>query len=448
MKLPTIVVVAIDTLRPDHLGCYGYERPTSPHIDALAAESVVFDQAIAAGIPTMPAFTTMSSGLHPYRHGIVSHAGKRRLAEDIVLLPQLAQARGYVTAACDNLVVQGEGRGSWFARGYDHYSGFLYKPFSDQSRQITDRAIAFLDNYAQQPLFLFVHYWDPHTPYGPLPPFDTLHYRPGSGPYELSEVEALAPEYYKAFLDDMKLRHRDDYAYVVAQYDGEISQVDQQVGRLVETIKERGAWDDTIFVLLSDHGECFGEGGFFFDHHGLYDAVTRITLMMHLPDCRPRRIGALVSSEDLLPSLITLGDLEEPPYELSGYDLTPLIYGDCEAVRERVISVESSRQASLALRTPNWKLILPIVRDAQGQPLPDFYGRERDPAPLLFDLRNDPHERINRAAHEPERLKTMLGELAEWRAEMAALTGEPDPILNQGLSLHYDIFMRRLLARR
>src|SRR5690606_25219788 len=151
---------------------------------------------------------------------------------------------------CDNLVVQGEGRGSWFARGYDHYSGFLYKPFSDQSSQITDRAISFLDTYAENPLFLFVHYWEPHTPYGPRPPFDPLHYNPGSGPYELSEVEALAPEYYKAFLGDMKLRHRDDYAYVVAQYDGEISQVDQQIGRLVEAIKARGAWDDTIFVLL------------------------------------------------------------------------------------------------------------------------------------------------------------------------------------------------------
>lgn len=448
MKLPNIVVVAIDTLRPDHLGCYGYERATSPHIDALAAESVVFDQAIAAGIPTMPAFTTMSSGLHPYRHGIVSHAGKRRLAEDILLLPQLAQARGYVTAACDNLVVQGEGRGSWFARGYDHYSGFLYKPFSDQSSQITERAISFLDTYAENPLFLFVHYWDPHTPYGPLPPFDTLHYQPDSGPYQLSEVEALAPDYYKAFLDDMRLRHRADYAYVVAQYDGEISQVDQQIGRLVAAIKARGAWEDTIFVLLSDHGECFGEGNFFFDHHGLYDAVTRISLMMHLPDCRPRRISALVSSEDLVPSLITLGDLEEPPYELSGYDLTPLIYGDLAAVRERVISVESSRQASLALRTADWKLIVPIVRDAKGQPLPDFYGNERDPAPLLFDLGNDPHERINRAAHEPERLKQMVAELERWRAEMADTTGESDPILNQGLSLHYDIFMRRLLARR
>ena len=182
-KLPNIVILAIDTLRADHLGCYGYARPTSPAIDALAAECVVFDRAFAAGIPTMPSFTTLYTGLHPYRHGIVAHSGNRRLSDRILLLPQLLKERGYVTAACDNLVVQGEGRGSWFARGYDHYSGFLYRPFGAQSAHLTERALGFVEEYAgadaAAPLFLFLHYWDPHTPYGPLPPYDTLHYRQG-----------------------------------------------------------------------------------------------------------------------------------------------------------------------------------------------------------------------------------------------------------------------------
>src|SRR5687768_4060197 len=108
-RLPDVVIIAIDTLRPDHLGCYGYPMPTSPAIDALGWESVVFERAFAAGIPTTPSFTTLYTGLHPYRHGIVAHSGNRRLSDRIVLLPQLMQERGYVTAACDNLVVQGEG---------------------------------------------------------------------------------------------------------------------------------------------------------------------------------------------------------------------------------------------------------------------------------------------------------------------------------------------------
>jgi hypothetical protein len=218
--LPNIVVLAVDTLRADRLGCYGYGKPTSPEIDTLASESIVFERAFAAGIPTMPAFTTFYTGLHPYRHGIVAHAGSQRLAADIVLLPQLLKAGGYVSVACDNLVAQSEGRGSWFARGYDHYSGFLYKPFSDQSTQLTDRAIRFLEEHTASatdaPLFLFVHYWDPHTPYGPRPPFDTLHYHPGSGPVDMADVRRIYPDYYDAFLGDMRLRHPDDYAYVMA----------------------------------------------------------------------------------------------------------------------------------------------------------------------------------------------------------------------------------------
>jgi arylsulfatase A-like enzyme len=482
-RLPNIVVIAIDSLRADHLGCYGYGRPTSPAIDALAEESVVFDQAFAAGIPTMPSFTTLYTGLHPYRHGIVAHSGNRRLSDAILLLPQLAKERGYVTAACDNLVVQGEGRGSWFARGYDHYSGFLYRPFGDQSSHLTDRALGFIHDYADPapprgrcsrpqrprarvlrtlgagpggpeccapsgPLFLFLHYWDPHSPYGPLPPYDTLHYEPGSGPVDMAEVLRIAPDYYDLFLADMRLRHPDDYAYVVAQYDGEISQVDVEVGRIVAALKEQGCWDNTIVVLLSDHGECFGEGDFYFDHHGLYDVVTRVALLLRIPGQAATRIGALVSTEDILPTLAELVGLPKPPYELSGTSLLPLLSGAARAVRPHVILAESTRQASLALRTERWKLILPITRDAAGGALPDVYGRPRRPDPLLFDLKADPAERRNLTAEQPARLEEMLGALDAWRADMARITGEPDPIQAQGLSLSYAVFMQRLLARR
>lgn len=449
---PNIVVLAIDTLRADHLGCYGYHKPTSPEIDLLADESILFERAFAAGIPTMSAFTTFYTGLHPYRHGIVSHSGSRRLSRHITVLPQLLKERGYITAACDNLVTQGDGRGSWFSRGYDQYSGFLYKPFTEQSTQLTDRAIGLLREYTnasgQAPFFLFVHYWDPHTPYGPRPPYDTLHYRPGSGPVDMADVRSIHPDYYDAFLGDMKLRYPDDYAYVIAQYDGEISQVDQQVGRVVRELKARGIWDNTIVLVMADHGECFGEGDLHFDHHGLYDAVTRIALLMRVPGLDPRRCRALVSSEDLLPTLLDLAGDSRTPYPLTGTSLRPLLDQQAETVRPFVVSSESSRQASLALRTEDWKLILPIVADAAGNPLPDLYGRPRDPAPLLFDLRNDPCEQHNLAAEYPEKLNELCRILAAWRSEMAQVTGEPDPIQAQGLSMRYDSFMLRLFGRK
>lgn len=449
---PNIVVLAIDTLRADHLGCYGYHKPTSPEIDLVADESILFERAFAAGIPTMPAFTTFYTGLHPYRHGIVSHSGSRRLSHRITVLPRLLRERGYVTAACDNLVAQSDGRGSWFSRGYDQYSGFLYKPFTEQSTQLTDRAIGILrehtDAPSPPPLFLFIHYWDPHTPYGPRPPYDTLHYQPGSGPFDMADVRKIHPDYYDAFLGDMKLRHPDDYAYVVAQYDGEISQVDVQVGRVVRELKAQGVWDNTILLVMADHGECFGEGDLHFDHHGLYDAVTRIALLMRVPGFDARRCRALVSSEDLLPTLLDLVGDARTPYPLTGVSLRPLLAQQVDTGRPFVVSSESSRQASLALRTEDWKLILPIIADATGNPLPDLYGRPRDPAPLLFDLRDDPCEQHTLAAEHPEKLDELSQVLADWRSEMAQTTGEPDPIQAQGLSLSYESFMERLFGRK
>ncbi|MFL5658218.1 MAG: sulfatase [Ktedonobacteraceae bacterium] len=446
--LPNIVIIAIDSLRADHLGCYGYPKATSPAIDALAAESIVFDSAFASGIPTMPSFTTLYTGLHPYRHGIVAHVGKRRLSEKILLLPQMAKQRGYVTAAYDNLVVQGEGSGSWFARGYDYYSGFVYKPFSDQSSKLTDHALGFIQEYADRPLFLFLHYWDPHSPYRPLPPYDTMHYEPGSGPVDMTDVRNIHPQYYDAFLGDMKLRCPDDYAYVIAQYDGEISQVDVEVGHIVGALKAQGLWDNTILILMSDHGECFGEGELYFDHHGLYDAVTRIGLMLHVPGKVAGRFAALVSTEDILPTLGDIVGLPGPPYPLTGTSLMPLLNGAVDEVRPFVISAESTRQASLALRTPQWKVILPIVEDAEGGPLPDVYGRSRCADPLLFDLRSDPVERYNLSGELLDKLAELLGTLKEWRTEMASITGEPDPIQAHGLSLPYSRFMERMFVRR
>jgi arylsulfatase A-like enzyme len=462
-RRPNIVTIAVDTLRPDHLGCYGYPLATSPAIDALAAESVVFDQAYAAGIPTTPSFTTLLSGLHPYQHRIVTHPAQVHLDEDIRLLPQLAKESGYLTVALDNLVVQGMGKGTWFARGYDHYSGFLYKPFGDQSTQLTDRALEFATGQRDKPLLLFIHYWDPHTPYGPLPPYDEMHYRPGElvpepqgmPPVDMAQVRAIYPDYYDAFLADMNLRHPDDYAYVLAQYDGEISQVDHQIGRLIDGLKAHQGWDDTLVLLISDHGECFGEGGLYFDHHGLYDAVTRLAMILKLPaeqqsdrsglpaqaGRRQGRVDAMVSHEDVLPTLCELAGIPRPAYDLTGRSMVPLIDGSATEIRSTVVSVESTRQASAALRTSGTKLIVPYAADASGHPLPDLYGRPRDPAPRLFDLRDDPAERCDLAAQRPAGLAQAAAELDRRRS--ALLAGRTDPVPEQGLGLPYEFFMRR-----
>jgi arylsulfatase A-like enzyme len=344
-----VVLIAIDSLRADHLGCYGYDLPTSPGMDALAAESVLFERAFAPGIPTTPSFTTLMTGLHPYRHGVLAHLSDRRLKPEILTLAQMANRVGWVTAGIDNLAVQGNGRGSWMARGFDYYSAFLFKPFSRQCEELTNRAVSFVDDLADRPFFLFAHLWDPHTPYGPPAPFDTMHYHPGRYAYTMDEVRSPAPEYYESFVGDMKLQKPDDYDWIMAQYDGEISYVDTQVARLVEHLKMNGLWDDTIFVLMSDHGEAFGEGGFQFDHHGLYDAVMRVAFMMRVPGTAPRRTDAMISTEDIFYTLCELAGWPLPDYEMTGRSFVPVLNG--APARREIFAVEATRQESLGLPT-------------------------------------------------------------------------------------------------
>ena len=444
MTRPNVVLVAIDSLRADHLGCYGYDLPTSPHIDALAAQSVLFERAFAPGIPTTPSFTTLLSGVHPYRTGIVAHVSDRRLSPDVIMLPQAAKQAGYVTIGIDNLAIQGNGRAAWIARGFDYYSGFLFKPFSDQCEQLVDRANGFTSEFAHRPFFLFLHLWDPHTPYGPPAPYDTMHYHPGRHAVSMEQVKAPSRAYYEAFVADMKLKKPDDYEWILAQYDGEISYVDAQIGRLIAHLKQENLWDNTIFVLMSDHGEAFGEGGFYFDHHGLYDAVTRVALMMKVPETAPRRTLAFASTVDIFPTLCELADWPLND-ELTGESLTLALRGETTR-RKAIFMVEATRQASLAVRTEKWKLIQPVMEDKNGVAMPDFHGNPRDAEPLLFDLDTDPAEEKNVAGAQAHVLEGLSSQLREWHEAEVKRQGGDDPV-RDGLTLPVESFLGRIERR-
>jgi arylsulfatase A-like enzyme len=259
-------------------------------------------------------------------------------------------------------------------------------------------------------------------------------------------VIALAPEYYNAFLGDMKLKRENDYDYVVSQYDGEISYVDEQVGRVIAHLKEQNLWDSTIVIVLSDHGECFGEGNIYFDHHGLYDATLRIAMLCHVPGAQAGRCDAIVANEDILPTLVEMCDWPQPEYALSSCSFAQALRNQPFAGRDFLVGVESTRQASLCLRTDKWKLILPITQDASGTTLPDIYGNDRNPNPLLFDLENDPQERHDVSFEYSNVRDELLQHLMTWRADEVAQRGGHDPVLD-GLSLAYGEFMARLTGR-
>src|SRR5579862_7866889 len=253
-----IVFIVVDTLRASRLGCYGYPLPTSPSIDRLANSGAVFETCIAPGIPTTPAHTTMYTGLHPLTHNIVCHGGQIDLDRKIPVLPELLQRAGYTTAALDNLI----DIKPWLARGYEYY---INPSFKHKMRLLVTceetnaRAVPWIRSHANEKFFLFLHYWEPHTPYIPPERYRTF-YPANRNPYspEFSSFEPIKRQpFYEMFKDLWfdRLGPVTDAEYVASLYDAEIRHVDDGIAEILETLESTGLAEKTLVVITGDHGE-------------------------------------------------------------------------------------------------------------------------------------------------------------------------------------------------
>jgi len=296
---PSVLLITVDTLRADHLGAYGYTRPTSPRIDALAREGVLFEKAFATVPRTTQSVATILTGLYPKHHrarGLFSI-----LPEANVTLAEILRGEGYATwAVVSNIFLQ---PGKGFEQGFDSYSNPRQRFDGDSSAQITDEALGKLRQAPERPFLLWVHYLDPHWSYQPEGRFATLFdpdYRPGAAMRELAGQQKgdiifhnrLAPE---------------DRRHLVALYDGEIAQVDEQVGRLLDGIPPP-LRARLLVILASDHGESLCEHDVCFAHgETLYEDTLRVPLIVALPGrLAPGRFGGAVSLMDLAPTVLSL----------------------------------------------------------------------------------------------------------------------------------------------
>lgn len=451
---PNVVLIAADTLRPDHLGCYGYPLPTSPSIDRLAGEGARFDDFQAAQIPTHPAFTTLLSGVDPVYHGILGHSGERQLSPSIPLLAERLHGAGYLTLGIDNMMAM-DSAPSWFARGFDYFRVYRYRPGTGEASRLTDWALYFLAlaRNVSAPFFLFLHYFDPHTPYLPPQPFRRRFYAGNEfDPTNTSLQTALPPDDRLTYLlvEDLGIDGVTDIAYVIAQYDGEIAFLDGEVGRLLDALNRDGLRERTLVIFLSDHGEAFGEGGLYFDHHTIHDAVTRCALVMRLPGVIPpgSEIRSLVSSMDIAPSVVEIAGLPPiEPSDVAGRSIWPLLDG-AETIRSTAPIGEATRQVSHGIVTPEWRLIEPVTETITGEPLPDFRGRPRAPNLELYHRPTDPGERRNVAAEFPGVVGELRARMQQRLATAAALTGEESPFRTCRPTLPYALLAQKLEQRR
>jgi len=428
-KHMNVLLVAIDTLSARHMGCYGYRRDTCPYMDTLAAENALFESLYCQAIPTQPSYTSLFTGQYAVTHGIVSHGGTRVLSRDAPWLPSLLRDAGYTTCAVDNLY----GHKEWFSRGYEFYitprlTGEYAQAVPCES--YNTRAIPWLESHADEPFFMFVHYWDPHTPYIPPKEYRSLFYEgdpcdPANKSLEGLEHHPLGGVWQSWF--DRLMPGITDADYIVAMYDSEIRYVDDGLRELVDALARTGAADRTLIIILSDHGEMMYRHRMYFDHHGLYDQDIHVPLIIRWPSHAGRgiRIPHLVQHIDIAPTILEALGLEVPP-QMEGSSLVPYLTGERdEPLYPYLVSLECTRMMKWALRKDGYKFILARQRDYLNNPM-----RE------LYELASDPDELHNLAEERSEVAAAMEATLEEWISRMMAKNNlTEDPLVSNGLTM-------------
>ncbi len=377
---PSLLLVTIDTLRADHLSVYGYPWPTSPTLDALAGRGVVFEQAYAPVPETSPSCAALLTGRWPAQLGVRGNA--QPLRPGVATLAEILSAAGYRTAA----FVSGfplVRRLSGLHRGFHHYDERMPDPRgpTDNVQRFADKtaaaARAWLEEQPAGPVFVWLHFYDPHGDYSPGAPYDAMFADRPSGP----EVpRARIPGYQRAIPST-------DAAVYTARYDGEIRKVDDQLATVLDALASRGELERAVVAITADHGESLTEHDYYFDHgNELYGPSIHIPLIMAgagLPS-DGRRVAGPARTVDVLPTLLEL--LGRPaPDGLAGASLVPRIRGDDvgpwpEALSEarfktyRQLTQASKVGPKLAVRderyTAVWK---------QEDGVLELYDRQADP---------------------------------------------------------------------
>jgi arylsulfatase A-like enzyme/Flp pilus assembly protein TadD len=352
-----VVVITVDTLRPDHLHCYGYDKIATPTLDGIAQGGTLFETGVTQTPLTPPSHASIFTGLNPPSHK-VRDTGGFILSPSTPTLASILQDRGWDTGAFISSAVLKKRFG--FDHGFSVYDDQMPRPGNTQefledaerrAGDTVDRAVAWLDGRTDKPFFMWVHLYDPHTPYDPPSPF--------------------------------RERYKD------RPYDGEIAYADHELGRLMDTLRRKSPPEKTIVAVLSDHGESLGEHGEFSHGVFLYDSTMRIAYLLSGPGVpRGVRVKEQARTIDLLPTIIDLLGGAAPP-GVEGSSLVPLFSGKDAGTGisygETLFPKINMGWAELrAIRTNQWKYI-------------------RAPKPELYDLSRDPKETNNvLAEHAPE----------------------------------------------
>lgn len=310
-----VLFVCLDTVRADRLGCYGHDRPTSPNLDKLAARSMVFEDTLSPSSWTLPVLASVMTGLYPHEHGALYF--RTPIRKGTYRLPELLRGAGLATAAMGQFPFHFNFYG--FQHGFDVFIQQWSQLAPKTTRQATEWIKERRDN--KNGFFLWTHYFEPHMPYEWQ--IDSVgFYRPT---YRGNLTKIYDPNLFLKHLADKTPAGRAEARRILDIYDGEIRCSDKYLGWVLDELERRKLLDETMIVVMADHGEHFGEHGLVEHGNSLYDPLVRVPLIIHVPGCKPGRCKQLVSIIDLFATI--LDGLGMPAKQSSGRSLMPLVSG-------------------------------------------------------------------------------------------------------------------------
>lgn len=384
--LPNIIFISIDTLRADHVSCYGYEKKTTPMIDMLAQKGVRFTKAFAPAPWTLPSHASMFTGLYPSKHKAIDE--RVAVEKDIAMLTEKLQAAGYETGGFVTHYYLSKDYG--FDRGFDK---FVMK-IDEKAETITKLAATWIRDNRKKPFFAFIHYFDPHTPYYPPAEFRTKYF-----PKDLIEIKGDTRDVLSIIHSKYPEKREKTLRALLALYDGEIDYVDSSISELYKKLQLFKLDRNTLIVITSDHGEEFYEHGLMEHGFTLYQEQLHVPLIFYCPEkiAMGKTSDVPVSLVDLFPTLLEYAGIPLPE-KLDGNSILPLLKKTAGPIgdswEQRALHAQTTRQG------PDRMCI--IKNDNKYIYSPEFRLSDRSFGPEFFNLKKDPAETVNLIASEAD----------------------------------------------
>jgi arylsulfatase A-like enzyme len=394
-----VLFITIDTLRADHLSCYGYSRNTSPNLDQFAKTGVLFRKAYCQMPTTGPSHASIFASKYPRKLGLLKNGWV--LSANPLLLPEILKKHGYLTGAIVSSFVLDPRFG--FNRGFDEYDAHFNNAGSSKTGEIiweghvvtdgfdqranlaTEKAIRWVDKHLKTKFFLWVHYFDPHTPYSPPEPYAKSFLNEGGGPLEKR----------------------------IARYDGEILFVDEQIGRLLHYLQDAGINSKTLIVIMADHGEGLGQHNWL--EHGvyLYEEATHIPLMVSLPGVIPQgiEVDSIVQSIDIAPTILDILKIKQDP-QYEGESLFPMTLNSAQRKNRTVFMERRHYEKSVyqGVRVSGQKY---GVREGDWK----YIWAPQESTEELYNLTQDPKELVNIIDRNQDLASKLQEMIKKWKQD-------------------------------